>query len=372
MNKYQTDLYNNLYNLSKNNKAFYFTDSEINGHHFRIFLYRIASYEDFCKKGALESRGITFEMDGESAVRVSSLPMQKFFNINENPFTQNLDHTEYDIAMVKEDGSLISSMIIDNKLHLKSKGSLTSTQATDALKWLNCVDQKELKNKIKEITISNKTVNMEWVSPLNRIVVPYQKPSLIILNIRNNLDGTYVSRDELESLDFKDVLVKKDETYEGKTLEQLRAYDGIEGWVVQQGDILFKVKTNWYVTRHNAKNSINSPRRLFDICLSGTADDVRQLFDGDDDALSRIHLMEHITKENFNNAVNTVVNFCEENKHLSFKEFAIKCTKELGDYFPIAMNAHRSKYTYKEIESSVKNHLTKYKDKYLSGYIANI
>ena len=61
LNPYQYNLYDELMAL-QSNEAFYFVDQSVGDCDYRIFLYRLASYTEFCLPGALESRGITFLM----------------------------------------------------------------------------------------------------------------------------------------------------------------------------------------------------------------------------------------------------------------------------------------------------------------------
>ena len=86
MNDYQDSLYNDLMKLCDENEAFYYTDQQVDGRYYRIFLHRLASYTDFLEPNALEGRGVMFEMDNEGKdalpIRLASLPFSKFFNYN--------------------------------------------------------------------------------------------------------------------------------------------------------------------------------------------------------------------------------------------------------------------------------------------------
>ena len=111
MNTYQLKIFHDLMKLCDTSDSFFHKDETI-GHQehgfktFRMFNYRLCSYSDFLNDNALECRGIMFEMDEEgNPIRLASMPMHKFFNVNENPFTENVDFSETTHAMVKEDGS---------------------------------------------------------------------------------------------------------------------------------------------------------------------------------------------------------------------------------------------------------------------------
>lgn len=68
-----------------NGKAKFFFKDDVTGMQtpIRVFSYHIANYSDWILPGALECRGIMFEMDGEKPVRIMSRPMEKFFNVGE-------------------------------------------------------------------------------------------------------------------------------------------------------------------------------------------------------------------------------------------------------------------------------------------------
>ena len=111
MNRYQNTLYRDLLTLVEESEAFYYKDFQLADRWYRIFNYRLASYSDFLKPGALECRGIMFEIEPEHGApkRLASLPMEKFFNLNENPFTMGLDLSTIIDFELKADGSLMSS-----------------------------------------------------------------------------------------------------------------------------------------------------------------------------------------------------------------------------------------------------------------------
>ncbi|MFT2622084.1 RNA ligase, partial [Escherichia coli] len=53
-----------------------------------------------------------FELDVDDIlVRIASRPMEKFFNLNETPFTMNLDLSKVKYMLAKEDGSLVSTYL---------------------------------------------------------------------------------------------------------------------------------------------------------------------------------------------------------------------------------------------------------------------
>lgn len=366
MNQYQQSLYTNLIQLVQHNEAFYYQDFYLDNKTYRIFNYRLASYTDFLKPDALECRGVTFEVESQgsdplvlNAVRLVSLPMSKFFNLNENPSTMNLDLTEVTHVELKADGSLISTYIHNGQLRLKSKGSLFSDQAIDAMKWLNQHEQEHFRFFLEITAWTGYTVNMEWTAPNNRIVIGYVEPRLTVLNVRRNEDGTYVSRDSISSEFLKywiDVITINDPVSFVNSIPDVK---GVEGYILTfKNGLRAKCKGEWYLSQHRAKDSINSDRRLFETVLDEAADDLRSLFFDDPLVLQRIDDMESKVKPIYNHVVSIVQTFYDDNKHLDRKSYAIKGQNDVSQlYFGLVM----SKYLGKDVD--VKQFMKKhYKD----------
>lgn len=342
-------LYTELMALSTESEAFYYVDQNLDGVDYRIFLYRLASYSDFLKPSALESRGIMFRM--HNAILVCR-PMEKFFNYQENPFTMDLDISAPDYIVDKVDGSLISSFIhVDasgvNSLRLKSKGSLFSEQAQAALQLLTTPEFVKLCSFVAKWTDLGYTVNMEYTSPANRIVIGYAKPSLTVLNVRKNDTGAYIPLAQLKDYmiadDVIDFLVK-DFTPEYKSdmskfIADVPDMTGIEGFVVRlMNGLSFKLKTRAYLALHHAKDSINSQRRLFEAVVMESADDLRSLFVDDTVSLQLIDEMQEKVSKLYNNMVKSVEDFFHSNKELDRKSYAIKGQNELDrKFFSLAM-----------------------------------
>ncbi len=91
MNLYQQTMYDELMDLVEVSESFYYKDFPLDDSIYRVFNYRMCSYTDFLQPSALECRGHMFEVSDDTrtatAIRLASLPMEKFFNLNENPMT---------------------------------------------------------------------------------------------------------------------------------------------------------------------------------------------------------------------------------------------------------------------------------------------
>lgn len=342
--------------LVSSNEAFFFKDFELDGSVYRIFNYRLASYTDFLQPSALECRGVMFQVSAGKndtpvvPIRLASLPMEKFFNLYENPMTMDLDLSKIVEFEVKADGSLMSTYWHNGELRLKSKFSLSSDQCLAAMEWLDRPENEEIKLHLRIATSSGVTVNMEWTSPEHRVVLGYEKPSLTVLNARSLEDGSYWNASEFSShwdghvintIDLEDM---SNEEY----IEYLQTLTGLEGVVALfENGMRVKIKTPWYLALHHTKDSINSPRRLFEAVLEEATDDMRSMFHDDPQAIQMIEDMEHYVDEKYNHMVDAVERYYERNKDLIRKDYAIKAKDELDKmYFGLAMK----KYVGKEVD----------------------
>lgn len=339
-------MYNQLMALT-NLDAFYFKDSVVNGNTYRVFMYRLAGYTEFCLPGALEARGITYLLLPDQDPICVCRPFKKFFNLGETPFTMNLDLTQIARIAEKADGSLISTVWdpVTNYFGVKSKQSFESEQAVEAWKYLNLEENKGLLADTKLFVSRGYTVNFEYTSPLNRIVLEYKTTQLKVLGIRNNVTGElYNIHDEffdgnskVNSICSHWVEEHTLETFP-HALEDIPNLTGIEGYVVTMKDgLMYKHKTEWYKSLHHLKDSVSSERRLFDAIIEETIDDVKTMFPTDTVSLDRIKAMEDFVIPKYNHLVKTVEAFYKDNKDLTRKDYAIKGQLELGMLFNLAM-----------------------------------
>ena len=393
-NPLQRSMYTALVNLCNADKSFYFSDRVLGDDTFRIFDYRMANYTQWLHPYALECRGTTFLINyAEEPLALVSWPFNKFFNLNECPtdtgvlqerlielglLNENpeemralhdnfvlsfgieelrddnfphlspIDWNETQYIMDKRDGSLISSMFIRSTggIHLKSKGALTSDQANAANILIRTDKYAPLLKFVEHMAlVEDVTVIMEYTAPDNRIVLPYAEAELFILGLRNNHTGDYERMEYwtnkhqyAEPFFVKNLLNAGTITNVSEFVESINDMTGIEGFVIMTDTGIVKIKTEWYCILHHIKDSINSPRRLFEACVFETVDDVRSQFHDDEVALAKIAAMEDMVQDAYFKMSETVNAFFETNKDLTQKDYAIKGQKELPKmYFSLAM-----------------------------------
>lgn len=139
MEKFASQMYQDLISLCKNNEGFFYKDAQLDSIKYRIFNYHLCSYEQFHNyPSALNCRGTMFNITDQENVRLVCLPPEKFFNYEEGDGHRIHASGIFGVQMEKLDGSLISTYLhpIDG-IRLKSKAALASSQAVQAATLLN-------------------------------------------------------------------------------------------------------------------------------------------------------------------------------------------------------------------------------------------
>lgn len=370
MIKYNQQLFKDLMDLVERDESFFFKDFNLEDKVYRIFNYNLASWTSFQQPGAMDCRGAMFEVSDISNPVLASLPPQKFFNYEEG----GVDHSACQLGdkMIKMDGSLISTYLHKNQLFLKSKGSLFSSQANDAMTLLD--KDQEFKAELERLVKQGYSVNLEYTSPTNRIVIAYQEDGLTILSARNHETGENLFATKLKNKLVSDghskVMLDKMVPFEdlrGQNIQQLKFVDEIrqekegEGYVMEfiredGNSYLGKVKNLKYIALHHTKDSVNSPKRLFETIINEASDDLRTMFADDAFVLKMIEDMEKHVQPIFNHIIMTVKEYVEENKGLPRKDFAIKTKNEHPDLMGLMMNQYLNiKIRSGEIPHPMKN-----------------
>lgn len=348
-------LFNDLMKLTSETEAFFFKDFKLDNENYRIFNYRLASWTEFQKPGAIDARGIMFNVTNEGQEFVVSMPPQKFFNYEEG----GVDHSVHRFGdkMVKMDGSLISTYVHNGNVYLKSKASLFSEQALAAMKFLDLPENAGFKSEMTKMVKEGWTFNMEYTSPENRIVIAYQNEDLTILSARHHQTGENFFATKLKKMFEKrgmteclkkmvasEPLHHLDIVHE-KFVDDVRKEQEGEGYVVEivkseSESYLVKLKNIKYVTLHQTKDSVNSDKKLFESVIEEATDDLRSLFFDDQYVLDKIENMERKVRPIYNHIVSTVETFYENNKNLDRKDYAIKIKKEHPEFLGLGMTMY--------------------------------
>ena len=275
---YKIPSYQNCIEIcEKSDGIFYESKFSIDGYNISIFNYRLCTYNDFVTYGAFELRGLTFVFNSDGSVYKRFLLMEKFFNINENESTlfDNIKDKKVKSVYLKEDGSIINFIELPNgKIIAKSKMSFESNQA---LMGQNLFESNENINTFVKDCISKDLVPVfEYVGPMNRVVVKYDNSDLILLRLRDNKTGKYLSTEKYDiskPMNFKFTL---------SDLMNLKSnLESIEGWIVEFVDgQKIKIKTDWYFSLHRILTDYsNREDYLIDMILDEKIDDILSVLD---------------------------------------------------------------------------------------------
>lgn len=334
------ELFDNLMNLiNDKEKAKFFYKDFVSpfGKTYRIFSYQFATYEDWLKPDALYCRGIMFEIEDEKPVQIVARPMEKFFNLGENPLTMNINFEETPIVGVydKADGSLVTAFVENNDVYFKSKASIYSTQADMARQVILDYDHQDLKERLKELYNNGYSANFEYVGIDNRIVLIYPTRQLILLNVIHRETGEYVDFSEL----YKDPILRKylvasydapTASYTDEWVDSVRSATDIEGYVFRLSNgQLIKIKTDWYVALHATKASIESNKNLFEAVTYSSADDLKSLF-SDDYSIKKINAFETAYYDFLNDSINIIQSLFKKYSGQDRKQYAIGAQGELS------------------------------------------
>ncbi len=219
----------------------------------------------------------------------------------------------------------------------------------------------QYRDEIEEIVRRNYTVNFEYTSPLNQVVLFYFESKLSVLSIRCHSNGDTLFGDRLISFlhenHFSTILenivsfktVSKSITHQ-ELIESIRQETEGEGYVVEiissnQKSYLVKIKTEKYLRLHHTKFSCCSSQHFFQCVIYEQTDDLRSLFINGKEILEKIQAMEEKVRPIYNQLIQSVELFYEENKSLSRKDYAIKAsnTPQLKIYMPLMMNLYLGK-----------------------------
>lgn len=299
---------------ANDNFNFFESKTTIDGFPISVFSYRLCPTDLFSNPvplnpvlKAFEMRGLTFVFNIDGTLYKRYLLMHKFFNLNqceETAYSLMKEETIKEITY-KEDGSIVSFIRLPNgKVLGKSKASFESYQATEIQKIYN---QSSNLQKLVNWCIDNNLIAIfEYVSPKNRIVLRYDKTDLVIIKLRDNLTGKYISINDLPaSVVDGNTLVK---TFDNLSLDDLIAKCEVdkdyEGYVVTfESGKMIKLKLLDYIALHNLHTEdLHREDAIISLIIEEKIDDIlAQLEEGDERRVMILDLIDlvnhHIMRE---------------------------------------------------------------------------
>lgn len=234
-----------------------------------------------------ECRGIIFDT---ATGKILSRRFSKFFNLGEKPDTTDLDVSKPHHVLDKLDGSMISPLMVGGGIRWASKMGITDVAMQAEIFVQNRPEYLAL---AQECLADGMTPIFEWMSTQNRIVLDYGPDQLTLVAVRHNETGDYVQRETLEwkaqTLGIPLVAaVSTSLSSVSQFVEDLRQKENVEGVVITFADgHMVKVKTDWYVQLHRAKDKIARERHLIALILDDGLDDLLPALPEDDRARVR-------------------------------------------------------------------------------------
>lgn len=299
------------------NFQFYEGVSIIDGYKVSTFNYRLIGYDDFSFPLGLDSdvkafelRGITFVFNEDGSLYKRFLLMNKFFNLNQVEETQYHLIKDIPIASVfdKCDGSVINFIELPNgKIYPKTKMCVDNNQALWAGEIYNSTP--EIKEMVEWALSKNIMPIMEYVSPINRVVLKYKKSELILLRFRDLISGEYLDLDIYPEISKIKTATKEDFSSWEKLVSLINEAKDKEGWVVTlENGMMIKLKTKWYCDLHHTlTESIHREDFLIEKVIKEEIDDVIGMVDTDDkEVLDIIDIVTKVTIEYLLNATKIV------------------------------------------------------------------
>jgi RNA ligase len=269
-----------------------------------------------------EGRGLIFcSKTGE----LLSRPFHKFFNLNVRSDVTP-DFTKPHHIITKLDGSMVRPFRVGNNIRWGTKMGVTdvSMQAEEYV-----AKNPRYEHMAAEFLAQNMTPIFEWCSRQQRIVLDYPGDRLVLLAIRDNWTGSYISREQLElAASYYNVPVVDVHTLEWSTsdmpafTEFVRSMKGVEGFIIQFDDgHMIKIKCDEYVALHKAKSYLDNERDVVGMILDEKVDDLLPLLP-ETDRKRLLNFQDQIWFDilKFQTSVNVVLKMAEK---IPRKDFAM-------------------------------------------------
>lgn len=299
---------------------------ETNKGDYIVFNYHISHEDSFDDPIRRELRGLIFSLEGD----VISRPFHKFFNLNEKEETRNVNWSLPHYVFNKLDGSMVRPIPLSSGIRWGTKMGITDTSKL-------CEDfvSKNLRyNEFAEICSKrNSTPIFEYIGPHNRIVLNYIDEDLVLLAIRENDSGKYVSYETMNIVaNHYDIPVVQ---IISNPIEDIKSMTEIEGVVVRfDNGHMIKVKSDWYVYIHKAKENLLFEKNVIKMILEEKVDDILPNLPQPD--IDRINAYKENLLNNIERNVILCQNALNESKNYDKKHFAVSIAPKLHPWLRIA------------------------------------
>ena len=173
------------------------------------------------------------------------------------------------------DGSMIRPVLVNGGVRLGTKMGVTEVAMAAETYVAGRPDSGEIWNWLDRCVKIGVTPIFEFVAPTNQIVIPYEKPDLVLLAIRHNETGNYLGHQNSVPAGITRVPVYG--SVQGNLSDYIaraRAREGREGDIVRFADgHMLKIKNDWYVRIHKTMDRVRFDRHVVELILNEQLDD---------------------------------------------------------------------------------------------------
>lgn len=331
--------FDQMMDLCNKTENFDYTDEIAFNTITRTFNYRLNIPESFLHTGARNFRGSVYDLKTKELL---ALPFHKFFNINENQFTDEKTVRRWSISSIYEkvDGTLIYLYLIDDHLVCRTKRRFDSEYTTKAMNIIK--KTKGLEDYIRYWIKRRYTPMFELVSILSRQVVYYDFETLCFLALRNMDNGEIIyagpdimpyNTDEIISVwPINDQFSSVDEIVQKCRNSSFERKDVLEGYTVlfTNGEIV-KIKTPQYVELAKLRDAIKSDLAIVKMLFCEQLDDFMAEFKDNSEVLSFVNSIISSVNDTWNKRLKRTKQFWDDNKELERKDYALKAKSLLTD-----------------------------------------
>lgn len=197
-----------------------------------------------------------------------SLSFKKFTNFGEQPDFEPIS-SFYDknfIVTEKLDGSCLIVSKYKGKLIARTRGTFDARILKNGHELDPLLEKYKIEKYFDPKETADYSLLFEWVSPDNQIILKYNEPDLFLIGGIKHADYSYFSQNVLNSIAHTKKL-KRPRIYEYSDLSSyLDLKNKVEQWTSQEGIVLYfnngqllkKMKSEWYCKLHNLKSSLSS------------------------------------------------------------------------------------------------------------------
>lgn len=212
---------------------------------------------------------------------------KKFFNWGEQP---DLCYTPFSLTanggcqlIEKIDGSTLIVSKYKGELIVRTRGTVDARQMENGFEIDELIKKYPKAFDNKHFDTEQFSFLFEWVTPNNRIVIPYDEPDIYLIGIIDHIDYEMLTQNDCDRF-AKEYGLKRPRTYSFNSIKDMinavEDFKGVEGICVycNHGQDIRKVKGADYLARHRLKDQLGTFERLVDFYFTQNCPEYSDFF----------------------------------------------------------------------------------------------